>query len=166
MKRGSRGEARQEITAPPEVVYDLVSDVTRMGEWSPECVGGEWIDGASGPAVGARFRGRNRHGRARWSNRPHVVAADRPRVFAFVATDPIGRDMTRWTYRPEPTATGTVVVESFEMVRSIPLYIRLSDRWLMGVKDRKADLEANMGRTLAAIKAAAEQRDLYDNRLQ
>src|SRR5258708_6330417 len=99
MQRGTMGEVHQHIEAGPEVVYDLVADVTRMGEWSPECVGCEWVDGATGPAVGARFRGRNRHGLARWSNKPRVVAADRGRMFGFVATDPIGRDMTRWTYR-------------------------------------------------------------------
>ena len=160
MKRGTTSEVRERIDAPPEVIYDLVADVTRMGEWSPECVGGEWVDGATGPAVGARFRGRNRHGLARWSNKPRVVAADRGREFGFVAIDPVGRDMTRWAYRFEPTPTGTEVTESFEMVRTIPLYIRLFDRWLMGVKDRKADLEANMRRTLASIKTAAEKANL------
>jgi len=156
MKRGATSSIHEHIDAPPEVVYDLVADVTRMGEWSPECVACEWVDGATEPTVGARFRGRNRHGLARWSNRPRVVAAERGHVFGFVATDPIGRDMTRWTYRLEPTPAGTEVTESFEMIRPIPLYIRLSDRWLMGVRDRKADLEANMKRTLAAIKTAAE----------
>lgn len=156
MKRGTTSTVREHIEVTPEVIYDLVSDVTRMGEWSPECVACEWVDGATGPVVGARFRGRNRHGLARWSNRPRVIAAERGREFGFVATDPLGRDMTRWTYRFDPTPTGTDVTESFEMVRSIPLYIRLTDRWLMGVKDRKADLEANMQRTLAAIKVTVE----------
>lgn len=52
---------------------------------------------------------------------------------------------------------GTTVTESFEMVRTIPLYIRLYDRWVMGVKDRKADLEANMRATLSEIRIAAEK---------
>src|SRR5437868_738521 len=107
MKKGTSSEARVRIAATPEVVYDLISDVTRMGEWSPECVACEWIDGATGPSVGARFRGQNRHGLARWSNKPRVVVADRGREFAFVATDPFGRDMTRWTYRFEVVDGGT-----------------------------------------------------------
>ncbi len=160
MKRGTTSAVRNLIDAAPEAIYDLVADVTRMGEWSPECVSCEWIDGATGPAVGARFRGRNRHGLARWSNKPRVVAADRGREFGFVAVDPVGRDMTRWTYRFEPTPTGTEVRESFEMVRNIPLYIRLFDRWIMGVKDRRADLEANMRRTLACIKTVADNAHL------
>jgi polyketide cyclase/dehydrase/lipid transport protein len=157
MRRGTTGGARIHIDVAPEAVYDLVADVTRMGEWSPECVGGEWIGGATGPAVGARFQGRNKHGLARWSTKPRVVAADRGREFAFVATDPFGRDMTRWAYRFEAAQTGTDVVESFEMVNDIPLYIRLYERFVMGVKDRKADLEANMAGTLASIKACAEK---------
>ncbi|HEY2562448.1 MAG TPA: SRPBCC family protein [Acidimicrobiales bacterium] len=157
MQRGTTVEARERIDAPPEVIYDLVADVTRMGDWSPECVSCEWIDGATGPTVGARFRGRNQHGLARWSNKPRVIAADRGHQFGFVAVDPIGRDMTRWTYRMEPAATGTTVTESFEMVRTIPLYIRLYDRWVMGVKDRKADLEANMRTTLFNLRAEAEK---------
>lgn len=160
MQQGTTVEAREQIEAPPEVIYDLVADVTRMGDWSPECVSCEWIDGATGPTVGARFRGRNRHGLARWSNKPRVIAADCGHEFGFVAVDPIGRDMTRWIYRMEPAATGTTVTESFEMVRTIPLYIRLYDRWVMGVKDRKADLEANMGTTLSNIRAAIEKADV------
>ena len=45
------------MSAPPEQVWDLVSDVTRIGSYSPETFEAEWIDGATGPAVGARFRG-------------------------------------------------------------------------------------------------------------
>lgn len=157
MNRGTTGSAREHIEAPQEVLYDLVTDVTRMGEWSPECVEGEWLDGATGPVAGARFRATNRNGRARWSNKPRVVTADPPQEFAFISPDPFGRDMTRWTYRFDATDTGTRVTESFELLRKLPLYLRLSDRWLMGVKDRKTDLEANMCRTLKALKSAAER---------
>jgi hypothetical protein len=45
------GEARLRIDAAPERVYDLVSDITRMGEWSPENLCGHWLDRADGPAV-------------------------------------------------------------------------------------------------------------------
>jgi Polyketide cyclase / dehydrase and lipid transport len=160
MQKGTTVEAQERIDAPPEVIYDLVADVTRMGDWSPECVSCEWIDGATGPTVGARFRGRNRHGLARWSNKPRVVAAERGREFGFVALDPIGRDMTKWLYRMEPTVTGTTLTESFEMVRTMPLYIRLYDRWVMGVKDRRADPEANMRTTLSNVRTAVEKAEV------
>jgi len=43
------------IAAPPIWVWELVTDLQQMGYWSPEYQGGEWLDGATGPVVGARF---------------------------------------------------------------------------------------------------------------
>src|SRR3954470_3226665 len=71
------------IAASPEALYDIVSDPAAMGALSPECVGGHWLDGATGPAVGARFKGKNKRGIARWSTKSTVVAADRGKEFAF-----------------------------------------------------------------------------------
>jgi Polyketide cyclase / dehydrase and lipid transport len=156
MDKGTSGEARVHIDAKPSELYDLVSDVTRMGEWSPECVRCEWLDGATGPAVGARFRGSNRRGMARWSTKPTVVAAEPGKEFSFVVSH-LGRDMTKWTYRFAEADGVTDATESFEMLASMPFYIRLSDRFVMGVKDRKADLEQAMGDTLNRIKAVAER---------
>ena len=157
MKAGTRGLASIEVRASPSQLYDAVSDVRRMGEWSPECQRCEWIDGAVGPAVGARFKGSNRRGIVRWSTTPRVVVADIGREFAFV-TGHRGRDMTKWTYRFDSVVDGTNVTESFEMLRDMPWYFRLADRLLMGVKDRKADLETNMQETLRRLKAATENR--------
>src|SRR3954469_2854321 len=111
MDKGSRGEAQVLVDAPPDAVYDLVSDVTRMGEWSPETVRCEWLDGASGPGVGGRLQGANQRGRARWSARPPVVTADPGVEFAFVVDD-----LTKWSYRFEVDGDGCRLVESFEML--------------------------------------------------
>jgi hypothetical protein len=159
MKRGTRAGADVEIDASPATVYDAVSDVRRTGEWSPECMHCEWIGGATGPVVGARFKGSNKHGLARWSTKPRVVLATAPSEFAFV-TRHLGRDMTKWSYelRPAPDGTGTVVTESFELLCDMPWYFRLIDRVLMGVRDRESDLVANMRETLDRIKAAVEGR--------
>lgn len=62
MTTATTGQARIEIDASPQRVYELVSDITRMGEWSPECYRCEWLDGATTATVGARFRGHNRLG--------------------------------------------------------------------------------------------------------
>jgi Polyketide cyclase / dehydrase and lipid transport len=158
MKTGTSGRVATNIDVSPEVLYGLVSDVRRMGEWSPECRRCEWIDGATGPAVGARFKGSNAHGLARWSTTTKVAAAESGREFAFV-TGHLGRDMTKWSYRFEPASNGTVVTESFEMLRDVPWYFRLGDRFLMGVKDRRADLEKSMTETLQRLKVASENRD-------
>ncbi len=104
MKAGTRGEVTEHIDAAPEKIYELVSDVRRMGEWSPECMRGEWLDGATGPAAGARFKGSNKRGPFRWSTKPKVVTAD-GHEFAFVVTHR-GRDMTKWSYQFAPAARG------------------------------------------------------------
>ena len=158
MKKGTSGAASLHVNVPPEKLYELVSDVTRMGESSPETVRCRWLDGATGPAVGARFQGTNRRGFIRWSTKPRVVAAAPGGEFAFVVNLVIfQREMTKWRYQFERTADGGMdVTESFEMMNDLPWYISFSERRLMGVEDRKADLEAGMQRTLERIKAVAE----------
>ena len=155
MKKGPVGRASCTVHAASETLYALVSDVRRMGDWSPECRRCEWIDGATGPAVGAPFKGSNRRALVRWSTKLRVVTADEGREFAFVTIQG-GHDETRWTYRFEPRPEGSAVIETFEMMRDLPWYLRLAEIVLMGVTDRKADLEAGMHETLARLKAAAE----------
>ena len=60
------GSVSEHMNATPAQTWALISDVTRMGEWSPECVRAEWEDGATGPAVGAHFHGYNRAGTFEW----------------------------------------------------------------------------------------------------
>ena len=155
MKKGTTGQASVHVNAPPEKVYALVTDVERMGEWSPECRHCEWVDGATGPAVGARFKGSNRNGIIRWSNKPRVLVADEGREFAFV-TDLRGNDLTKWSYRFEPDGDGTKVTESFEMMGDEPGMVEFVERHVMRIKDRKAHLERDMQATLGRIKAAVE----------
>ena len=155
MKAGTKGEASIHVDAPPDKVYATVTDVTRMGEWSPETTKAEWLDGATGPTVGARFKGSNKNGFARWSTKPRVVAADGTE-FAFV-TDFRGKDMTKWTYRFEPDGDGTKLSESFEMLTDMPGFIDFFEKRIMRVKDRKSDLEQNMQQTIERIKAAVEK---------
>src|SRR5437588_11880700 len=88
------GEERIEIDAPPGHVYDLVADLTRMGEWSPECYRVDWVGDAAGPVVGTEFEGHNRIGPYRWTVGGKVVTADPGREFAFT-TYLNGRESTR-----------------------------------------------------------------------
>ena len=157
MKKGTTGRASIHVEAPPEKVYAAVSDVRRMGEWSPECRHCEWLDGATGPAVGARFKGSNRSGVIRWSTKPKVVAADEGRRFAFV-TEYRGKPLTQWSYQFEADGEGTTVTESFEMLNDEPLLPDLAQKYVMRIKDRRADLENDMQETLARIKTAVEGR--------
>lgn len=145
------GTARIHIDAAPGDVYDLVTDVRRMGEWSPETYKAEWLGGATGPAVGARFKGSNRDGVLRWSTKPIVEVADRGREFTFV-TAIAGKKVTRWRYRfTAADGGGCEVEESWEPVERLPIIssIFLSDK-------RAAQLQSGMEETLARLKAAAE----------
>lgn len=154
MQAGTQSHVSIHVGASPGVLYDLVSDVTRMGEWSPETRRCRWLDGATGPAVGARFKGTNRRGIVGWSTKPRVVVADPGREFAFTIPHG-GRDLTKWTFGFEARGDGTEVTESFEMLEAQPWYFSFGER-LIGMRDRKADLEAGMTATLTRLKAAAE----------
>jgi hypothetical protein len=141
------------IAAPPDRIYDLVSDITKMGRLSPECTGGRWLGRVKEPAVGARFLGLNRRGWVRWFTTNQVVAADPGREFAF-DTQQSG---TRWTYRMEPEGDGTRVTESREPWRDRPLVARLTTRFLLGgVDEHEDELRAGLTATLERLKALAE----------
>lgn len=157
-KRNSGESVVAEIAAPPDRVYGLISDVTRMGEWSPECIRCEWTDGATGPAVGARFKARNKGARGpAWFNKPEVTVADPGREFAFNRKGP-GIGSYTWRYRLEPTASGTRVTESYEVERPVPKAMNwLTEKWT-GSNDRDADLRRGMQTTLSRLKEAAEAR--------
>ncbi len=86
MERLTRDEVRLHVEADPRTLYELISDVTRTPEWSGEVIACEWIDGATGPVVGARFKARNKRRWFSWSNQPEVVTADPVRDFAISRT--------------------------------------------------------------------------------
>jgi polyketide cyclase/dehydrase/lipid transport protein len=141
------------ISASPDRIYQLVSDLPRMGQWSPECERVEWLGGTTVAAEGDRFVGHNRggpFGMMRWSRRGRVLAADPGREFAFV-TEEGGRESTVWRYRFETLEEGTRVTESYE-VRWIPAWARLLDI----PTNRHRELHEAMGHTLGRLKTAAE----------
>jgi len=141
-----------DIAAPPARIYDLVSDLPRMGEWSPECRRVEWSDGATGPVEGARFVGHNRDfgGLMRWSRRGTVRVADAGREFVF-ATEEGGREGTVWHYRLEAIEGGTRVTEAYR-VDWIPAWARVVDI----PTNRASSLRHGMQHTLQQLKATAE----------
>ena len=155
-ERRRQDSVSMEIAAPPQRVYELISDITRMGEWSPECRSCTWVKGATGPAVGARFRARNKGRRGpSWFNTPVVTAAEPAREFAFNRSGP-GIGSYTWRYVLEPTTTGTRVTESYEADRPVPKPMSRFTEFWTGTKDRDADLHEGMKTTLQRIKAAAE----------
>jgi uncharacterized protein YndB with AHSA1/START domain len=152
MPTAQNGRASIHIAAPPELVYDLITDVTRMGEWSPECYRCEWLDGASAPAAGARFRGYNRRGPMRWERTAVVATAERGREFAFTTVnDRTGRDETHWQYTMDPSPSGTLLTESFEF-----LWCSLANRAAELFVPRGRQVNAGIEDTVRRIKRAAE----------
>jgi uncharacterized protein YndB with AHSA1/START domain len=144
-----------DIAAPPERVYELVADITRMGEWSPECYQCTWKD-TTGPAVGARFKAKNKGGRGpSWFNTPTVTVAEPGGAFAFNRSGP-GVGSYTWRYDLEPIAAGTRLTESFEADKPLGKAMTwITMKWT-GSADRDADLHDGMLTTISRIKAAAE----------
>lgn len=141
------------IEASPEALYELVSDPATMGELSPECTGGHWLDGATGPAVGARFKGTNKRGFVRWSTKSTVITAEPGRAYAFE----VGDSGTRWSYTFEPDGTGTVVTESRAASKPYPFIAKaFTTVALGGVERHTQELRDGMAATLERLKSLAE----------
>lgn len=141
------------IAAPPQVVWHLVSDLPRMGEWSPEATGGRWKDGTSRACKGARFAGRNRSGWRRWSTLSTVTGCDPGSAFEFeVTSGPV--KVARWRYDIVATDEGCTVTESWEDRR--PGWFATATSLITGVSDRRAHTEWNINTTLDALARAAE----------
>ena len=148
------------IAASPELLYDIVSDVTRTPELSPEVVKCTWVKGATGPAVGARFRAINSAGRGPdWPNWPVVITAHRGREFAFRRTEPFAGTL-KWRYRFIPEGIGTRVVESYTVTKPVTVIGWFLIDTLAGLKDRAGDLRTGMTATLDRLAAVAEKQQV------
>lgn len=146
-------EATVVIDADPATIWALVTDITRMGEWSPEARGGRWLGGARGPAAGARFLGFNRHGLVWWATRCTVVECDAPRRFAFRVAE---SGMT-WGWRLEPgEAGGTRVTQWRDQTSPTNILIRTVQRSGILGRDRERLMVDGMHRTLGALKSHLE----------
>jgi hypothetical protein len=128
------------MEAPADDIWRLVSDVRNTGQFSPETFDAEWLDGASGPAVGVRFRGhvkRNEIGPVYWTV-CRVLVGDTP--------------VNNWHYRFEPASSGTDVTESFWVKNyGMPRFVR----FLFGELRRRRNIR-DMTTTLERIRAVVE----------
>jgi hypothetical protein len=143
----------QTIASTPLTLYGLVSDITRMCEWSPETTSCRWLDGATGPSVGARFQGANRYGWRRWSTTCTVVEAEPGRRFVFDVN--AGRlPISRWTYDFEAAGEGCRVTETW--IDRRPGWMARLGTVVMGIRDRAEHNRTGMQTTLAALRTATE----------
>jgi hypothetical protein len=141
------------VRSTPEALYDLVSDVTRTGEWSPVCRACEWDEGATG-RVGDWFTGHNDNGTRQWDTRSEVVVAEPGREFAWM----VGERWIRWGYTLTPAEGGTELTESWEF---LPAGLqRFSDRYgddaQREIDERTQAAHEGIPATLEAIKRIAE----------
>jgi hypothetical protein len=139
------------MAASAETVWALVSDLTRMGKWSPENTGGSWIKGATGPQVGACFKGVNRNGARRWSTTATVVSCEPGRTFEIaVSAGPLS--VANWRYEFEETDSGCRVTESWMDRRG-----KFTTLFGRALGDHSADhARKEMAETLANLAAAVE----------
>ena len=147
----STGSATLVIDRSPQEVWAAIADITRMGEYSPECIAGRWKGDATGPAVGAEFEGDNvakLAGRTvkKWTTTSKVTACEPGAVFEFSA-----EGYTTWRYTFAAEGSGTRVTESFS-------YEAKGFQGFMydKVLQRKRMIRKGMQRTLARLKAALE----------
>jgi hypothetical protein len=143
------------VAAPPEAVWGLVSDITNTGRFSPETFEAEWLDGSTGPEVGARFRGhvkRNGRGPTYWTN-CRVTESEPGRVFAFdVCTG--STVVNTWRYDFEPNGDGVDVTESFRLPDKVGTRIY----WALLGRLRGRTNVNGMRTTLERIRAVAESK--------
>ena len=144
-------EITRDIAAPPEAVYAAISDVTRMGEWSPECYACAWHDGFDGPSAGATFDGHNRAGDKEWTTQGKVIEADPGRSFAFECSM-YDFHYATWGYRIEATGSGSRVTEWNEDLR--PESAMEMSKQISGIDDRTARNRETMSGTLERLAAA------------
>jgi Hemerythrin HHE cation binding domain/Polyketide cyclase / dehydrase and lipid transport len=135
------------VAAPIDAVWEVVSDVTRVGEWSHECRRVEWLDGATGAVPGARFRGTNKAGGWTWSRTNEVVVTDEPRTLVWRTVPTLlFPDSSEWRIELEPADGGTRITQSYKVVRAPALLAHLYAVIVPSHRDRRAGLSDDLRR--------------------
>jgi uncharacterized protein YndB with AHSA1/START domain len=146
------------IDAPPERVWALITDVHRIVDFSPECVKVEWLDGATGPEVGARFAGTSRVGSFEWTRNCTIVEVREPNLFTYeVADEPDESAQSMWSFEVTAEGDGTILRQRFSHVPTGRSTVRLMAEGDPAkaeetVANRAEMLSDGMRRTLEAMR--------------
>ena len=142
------------IVASAEALYDMVSDITRTGEWSPVCTSCWWDEVDLAGQVGAWFIGHNEVPDQTWETRSVVVVAERGREFAWV----VGGSFVRWGFTLVPAGPATTLTESWEFLPAgIAMFEeKFGDEANAQITDRTQQALVGIPKSLAAIKQIAE----------
>ncbi|MFE9258057.1 SRPBCC family protein [Streptomyces sp. NPDC006879] len=152
-------ERRRTVTVREEIhgvspgrVWETVADLTRMGEWSPECTGGRWLDGNTGPVPGARFSGTNRKGPIRWSTRCTITRAAPGHTLFWEVR--LGLPIARWGFTLTPNDRGTLVEQTWHDLRVGPFgaLAAMTTEAVLRTGSRAEHNERTMRATLAALR--------------
>ena len=143
------------MAAPATKIWELIADVRNVGRFSPETFEAEWLDGATGPAAGARFRGhvrRNEIGPVYWTI-CKVTACEPGREFGFdvmMGDQPVNH----WHYQLTPKDDGTDVTESFRLRPSVPLRIYWTLLGPLRGRRNKRDMRKTLNRIKDVVEAS------------
>lgn len=133
-----------DIAASPAEVWAVVSDLKRMGEWSPQC-----------RRHGTRTVNINRQGALVWPTRSVVTAFEPEKTLQFQILE----NRTAWTFELEPTESGTRLTESRTTPRGVSALSNfLTKNVLGGTATFEQGLQRGIHQTLQRIKVAAESR--------
>lgn len=160
---GARVDLEMTVPLPPARLWDLITEVPRISDWSPECRHIGWLEPTAEPRVGSRFQCRNLRQDAVWTTTSTITELDPPRTFAWIVLD--DRDpalpSSTWRYelRPAGSTAQTLVRHSFvhgpgrSLLRD---YIEASPEIASIILEvRLTELRTHMAQTLDAMVASA-----------
>ena len=151
-----QGSTAVVVEAGIDAVWDVVRDPTRVGEWSHECVHGEWVGGATEARPGARFRGRNKQGLFRWGRLCEISSVEPYELVWLTVPTRLYPDSTEWAIRLAPDDGGTRIEQAFRVVKGTklePVYATI----LPAHRDRMDALKQDLER-IGALAAGAQDR--------
>lgn len=154
-------EVTERIEADPDAAWGAVCDIELPTRCTGELQSVRWLDGATGPAVGARFEGVNRNEvLGEWATVSTVVEVEPGRRWVWDVSGPDGPAWSRWGFEVDPVRGGSVVRQ---WVRLGPERSGLSlaidampEREGRIVEVRLAELATAMRANLAGLKDALE----------
>ncbi|MGH8977449.1 MAG: hemerythrin domain-containing protein [Acidimicrobiia bacterium] len=151
-----QGSTSVVVQAGVDAVWDVVRDPTRVGEWSHECVHGEWVGDPAEGRPGARFRGQNKQGRFRWGRLCEILRAEPYELVWRTVPTRLYPDSTEWAIRLARVDSGTRIEQTFQVVKTTllePVYAT----FIPAHRDRMDALEQDLERIGAlAVDARAD----------
>ncbi|MEU9580409.1 SRPBCC family protein [Streptomyces chilikensis] len=160
------------VAAGPARVWAVISDVEELAKGSPELMRTEWLDGATGPSLGARYLGHNEHPLAgKGRTLAHITEFEPERRLTWAVLDVDGRfgdpaealerRMATWSFSLTPVEGGTLLRQSAVLGPGpsglTAVIARMPDKEESVIAYRLRELGEGMDATLGAVKEAAEK---------